>query len=333
MLKTLRLLRSKHFLLAFAIVLLCSIGGKYLSGFKGFSLVGHLVIALILGMILQVVPSAKHAGKHGAGFISNKFLRLGIIFLGFRLNLEVLVQSGIKTISLAILVVVFTIFAVYAIARLLKIEKSLALLSATGCGICGAAAVMGVSPSLKAHEDDSVLAIAVVCILGTVFTLLIVFLKPFINFTDVQYGVLAGASLHEIAHAVAAGAAGGETSEKVAIIVKLSRVLLLAPVAIIFGVIFSKQDKNQTAHKIPIPWFMLGFLISSAIGTFFAIPADFLQGLVSFAYILLGMAMAALGLHVDFHVIIKRGGRVFLAGFLGSVLLFALVFGVAKFFF
>ncbi|MBC2104928.1 YeiH family protein [Listeria booriae] len=327
--------KETGFWIGILVTLACSLAGKYLALLPGLQLIGALVIALILGMLVQVSRTVVVSAQLGTGFISNKFLRLGIILLGFRLNLEALADSGIKTIILAIVVVAFTIVTVYFLCKWLKVEDSLGLMAACGCGICGAAAVMGVSPQVKAKNDDAVLAVAVVCILGTVFTLIEVGLKPVLGMTPTQFGVMTGSSLHEIAHAVAAGGAGGTQALDASIIMKLSRVLLLAPVAVIVGIIAQRKAKATTDEKskLPIPWFMGGFLLTSAIGTFVAMPAELLNGLVSVAYICLGMAMAALGMSVNFQVIIRRGGRVFLAATIGSVALLALSITASKLFF
>ncbi|MBC2365880.1 YeiH family protein [Listeria booriae] len=327
--------KETGFWIGILVTLACSLAGKYLALLPGLQLIGALVIALILGMLVQVSRTIVVSAQPGTGFISNKFLRLGIILLGFRLNLEALADSGIKTIILAIVVVAFTIVTVYFLCKWLKVEDSLGLMAACGCGICGAAAVMGVSPQVKAKNDDAVLAVAVICILGTVFTLIEVGLKPVLGMTPTQFGVMTGSSLHEIAHAVAAGGAGGTQALDASIIMKLSRVLLLAPVAVIVGIIAQRKAKATTDEKskLPIPWFMGGFLLTSAIGTFVAMPAELLNGLVSVAYICLGMAMAALGMSVNFQVIIRRGGRVFLAATIGSVALLALSITASKLFF
>ncbi|MBC1490544.1 YeiH family protein [Listeria booriae] len=327
--------KETGFWIGILVTLACSLAGKYLALLPGLQLIGALVIALILGMLVQVSRAVVVSAQPGTGFISNKFLRLGIILLGFRLNLEALADSGIKTIVLALVVVAFTIVTVYFLCKWLKVEDSLGLMAACGCGICGAAAVMGVSPQVKAKNDDAVLAVAVVCILGTVFTLIEVGLKPVLGMTPTQFGVMTGSSLHEIAHAVAAGGAGGTQALDASIIMKLSRVLLLAPVAVIVGIIAQRKAKATTDEKskLPIPWFMGGFLLTSAIGTFVAMPAELLNGLVSVAYICLGMAMAALGMSVNFQVIIRRGGRVFLAATIGSVALLALSITASKLFF
>ena len=207
------------------------------------------------------------------------------------------------------------------------------MLSACGCSICGAAAVMGVSAPLKAKANDSVLAVAIVAILGTVFTLIEIGLQPFLGFNDGQFGTMAGLSLHEIAHAVAAGGAAGSAGMDHAIIAKLSRVLLLAPVALIIGYVEYRRNKNEEGPvSIPIPYFMGGFILASAVGSYMGISKELTDTLVFAAYLLLGMAMAALGINVNFGVIASRGIRPFCAAFLASLLLLVFVAMLVKFF-
>ncbi len=235
--------KTRSFWSAALLTLICSILGTLLGGLPYLKIIGALVISLILGMLMQIHQPTIKIAKAGIGFISNKFLRLGIILLGFKLNLIDLAHAGIKTILLAAIIVTCTITIGYNIARKLGVEPQLAILAASGTGICGAAAVMGISPQIQVpagqeekKREDEVLAVAIVAILGTVFTLIEIGIKPLLHMTPTQFGVMTGGSLHEIAHAVAAGGSGGPVSLDTAIITKLSRVLMLAPAALIIGI-------------------------------------------------------------------------------------------------
>ncbi|KRL97113.1 YeiH family protein [Liquorilactobacillus satsumensis] len=337
--------KKSGFWLSFGLTLVCAFAGSFLAQLPYLSLVGALVLALLLGMLLHTSPVLLSGAQDGTGFISNKFLRLGIILLGFKLNLIQLAQAGVKSILLAICIVAGMITLTYWVSRKFGVEKELAILAATGSSICGAAAIMGVSPQIKVpaekrerQAENEVLAVAIVCILGTVFTLIEIGLKPLIHMTPTQFGVLTGGSLHEIAHAVAAGSAAGPVALDTAIITKLSRVLLLAPVALLVGIWYQRTTKGTSAQtgekaKLPIPWFMVGFILTSILGTFLPFSAAMLAGLVQLAYILLGMAMAALGMSVNFKVIVQRGGKAFLAAFLSSCVLMVAVVLASKFLF
>ena len=149
---------------------------------------------------------------------------------------------------------------------------------------------------------------------------------------------MAGLSRHVIAHAVAAGGAAGAVCTDSAIIAKLSRVLLLAPVAIIIGILearrFRKQDgASEGKMTVPIPWFMGGFILASAVGTYLPFDNDFVPSLVQLAYLLLGMAMAALGLNVNFGVILEKGVRPMLGAILCSFVIMGLAISIVHVFF
>ena len=135
------------------LTLLASLIASWLKQFPGFSLFGALIIALLIGMIIQFPIRSAYVGsndgrkagvKDAAGLISNKLLRLGIILLGFKLNLTVLFTQGIKCLPIAAVVVTLTIVVCYNIARKLGVDPQLAILVAGGTGICGAAAVSGI---------------------------------------------------------------------------------------------------------------------------------------------------------------------------------------------
>ncbi len=348
-------------MLLIVIVTLAATGiGMWLAQFNGFKILGALIIALLIGMVVQFPIRAwytkdsaeRKAGvKDAAGLIANKFLRLGIILLGFKLNLQLLFTTGAKCLPLAAGVVLVTVLITYGICRLMKVDPLMSILVACGTGICGAAAVMGVSGSIKVSpkreeekENDEVTAIAIVALLE-------IAVLPLFGLTQAQEGFVAGGSLHEIAHAVAAGE--GLNNERLAAqqgvvdaatmanIMKLSRVLMLVFVAIIVAIWWDKKHAEVPAdggkRKVAFPWFMLGFIATAAIGTLMlkAWPATtgFVNALGNdVAKVFLGMAMAALGINVNFKAL-KKGVKPFGASLIASVILVALCIGLALVFF
>lgn len=331
------------------LTLLASFIGSWLKQYPGFQLLGALIIALLVGMALQLPlhvykmnNDSRRAGvKSAAGLIANKLLRLGIILLGFKLNLHDLFTKGIKCLPIAAVLVAIMVCVTYNIAKLLKVNPQLAMLTAGGTSICGAAAVMGLSgsmPVLPEEEDEKeqneVMAVATVAIMGTIYALAEIFILPNFGMTKQQLGVTAGASLHEIAHAVAAG--GAFNSIDVATIMKLSRVLMLVPASIFIAIWWNARHskvENGGKHKISFPWFMLGFIAASVIGTYVPFVAAHASTLVEAGYVFLGMAMAALGINVNFRAIFKQGRAAFAASFLASIVLVALAYAAAVLFF
>ncbi len=331
------------------LTLLASFIGSWLKQYPGFQLLGALIIALLVGMALQLPlhvykmnNDSRRAGvKSAAGLIANKLLRLGIILLGFKLNLHDLFTKGIKCLPIAAVLVAIMVCVTYNIAKLLKVNPQLAMLTAGGTSICGAAAVMGLSgsmPVLPEEEDEKeqneVMAVATVAIMGTIYALAEIFILPNFGMTKQQLGITSGASLHEIAHAVAAG--GAFDSIDVATIMKLSRVLMLVPASIFIAIWWNARHskvENGGKHKISFPWFMLGFIAASVIGTYVPFVTAHASTLVEAGYVFLGMAMAALGINVNFRAIFKQGRAAFAASFLASIVLVALAYAAAVLFF
>ena len=331
------------------LTLLASFIGSWLKQYPGLKLLGALIIALLVGMALQLPlhvykknNDLRRAGvKSAAGLIANKLLRLGIILLGFKLNLHDLFTKGIKCLPIAAVLVAVMVCVTYNIAKLLKVNPQLAMLTAGGTSICGAAAVMGLSgsmPVLPEEEDEKeqneVMAVATVAIMGTIYALAEIFILPHFGMTKQQLGIASGASLHEIAHAVAAG--GAFDSINIATIMKLARVLMLVPASIFIAIWWNARHskvENGGKHKISFPWFMLGFIAASVIGTYIPFITDHASTLVEAGYVFLGMAMAALGINVNFKVIFKQGRTAFLASFLASIVLVVLACTTAVLFF
>ncbi|OAB38707.1 hypothetical protein PMSD_06745 [Paenibacillus macquariensis subsp. defensor] len=321
------------FALGIGLTLIIAIIAKGLSGFPFLTIMGQLVIAILIGITWRALIGVPDAINMGINFSSKKLLRLGIILLGMRLNLIDIFQAGIKVFLIAVIVITCTLIVVYGMAKLFKVEKRLSILTACGTAICGAAAVVAIAPQIKANDDETAIGAAIVAILGTIFTLIYTFIYPFLGLTPFGYGIFSGATLHEIAHTIAAAASGGNEAVDIAVIVKLTRVAMLVPIAILIGIWNKRLErKEQGGHNkfswksIPIPWFILGFLLVSGVNSLGFVPMPIANSIVTIAYLLIAMAMAGLGLNVDLVAFKRLGMRPFAAGLIGSVILSCLGF-------
>ncbi|OAB41758.1 YeiH family protein [Paenibacillus glacialis] len=321
------------FALGIGLTFIIAIVAKVLSGFSFLAIMGQLVIAILIGITWRAVVGVPDRIIAGVNFSSKKLLRLGIILLGMRLNLMDIVHAGLKVFLIAVIVIVCTLMIVYGVARLFKVEKRLSILTACGTAICGAAAVVAIGPQIKANDDETAIGAAIVAILGTIFTLLYTFLYPVLGLSPLGYGIFSGATLHEIAHTIAAAASGGNEAVDIAVIVKLTRVAMLVPIAILIGIWNNHSEKKEQGDhnkiswkSIPIPWFILGFLLVSGVNSLGFIPVSMANGIVTIAYMLIAMAMAGLGLNVDLVAFKRLGIKPFAAGLIGSVILSCLGF-------
>lgn len=233
------------FVQGIGLTVLLAAAAKLLSYLPLLSIMGHLVIAIMLGLIWRVIIGVPEHAVRGISFSSKKLLRLGIILLGMRLNIQSVMEAGPQVLAMSIIHIAFTIAVVYSLAKWLKISDELGILTACGTAICGAAAVVAIAPQVKAKNEETAIAAAVVALLGTLFTLIYSFIYPLLGLSAHRYGVLAGATLHEIAHVIAAAAPAGNTAEDIAVVVKLTRVAMLVPVSLLLGIWMNRKERRD----------------------------------------------------------------------------------------
>jgi uncharacterized integral membrane protein (TIGR00698 family) len=282
-----------------------------------FSIIGSFTVALLLGLVWRSVIGLPTTHVAGVKFSAQKLLRYGIILTGIRLNFTLIISSGVKVLILDTLVVLFGLLAIPWLAHKLGLSKRLAFLLGVGQSICGASAI-GVIGALLPYgeEEDISLAIAICGLVGTVGVLLFTFGSHLLPLPRGFYGLLVGSTLHEIAQVVAAGTANGTTVADLAMVVKLTRVLLLAPTSLIVTLILSVRREYPTEYmehrrfdwnKVPLPWFVFGFLAVGAGNSLGLLPQSIASFILQASISLMVVAMAAMGLMVDLSVIRKTG--------------------------
>lgn len=278
---------------------------------------GSLTVALIIGVAWRGVLGFPKTYTAGVQFSAKKLLRYGIILTGVRLNFGLIASSGIQVLLLDMLLIAFGISFIPWLGRKFGLSNGLALLLGVGQSICGASAVAAITPlTPDVDEDDVSLAVAICGGLGTIGVLFFVLASNFWGLQGHIYGLISGSTLHEIAQVVAAGPAGGAGAADLGLVVKLTRVMLLAPVAILLTVIFTMraEHKNENSEhrpfnwkKIPIPWFVFGFLAVGALNSTGWLSKDMSNLILQVSIFLMVMAMAAMGLMVDLVVIRTKG--------------------------
>lgn len=324
------ILLTNGFLTGIGLTFVLAMIAKIISVIPYLSLIGPLVFAILLGMLWNTFLPLKKNWQQGITFTSKKLLRMGIILLGMRLNWSDITAAGWPAFALAFGSIVIGMGAVYMAMRILGVDKMIGFLTACGTGICGAAAIVAVSSQVKAKAEETAVSVAIIAILGTFFTFMYSIFYSFIDLSESAYGMFVGGTLHEIAHVVAAGDVGGEVALDFALVVKLSRVMLLVLVVGGISIWMAKRERQTgnpiTIKNLPILWFIFGFLAVSALYSTGIIPEGLATKIVSLAYILMAMAMAGLGLEVKFSAFRRAGLKPFIGGFVGSLVLVIVVY-------
>ncbi|NWQ42869.1 YeiH family putative sulfate export transporter [Bacillus sp. EB106-08-02-XG196] len=303
--------------------------------FPVFSVMGVMIISIILGMSWKGLMDIPAGSDIGITFSSKTLLRAGIILMGLRLNIEQIISAGFSIIFIDIVIITFTLLVIMCIGRFFSIDRHLSALIAVGTAVCGAAAIVAVAPLIGAKKELTAISVAFIAIMGTVVTIIYTFLYPVLGLDPYNFGLLTGATLHELAHVIAAAAPGGDISSDTALLVKLGRVGLLIPVAFILAALFNKKHPDAPTQKrklkdLPIPWFIFGFLLMCLVNTVGILSETITQMLIALSIFLLSMAMAGLGLSVNFLEFKKLNSKVLLTGTIGSTALILLGFLFTK---
>ncbi|WP_243062041.1 YeiH family protein [Humibacter sp. RRB41] len=281
------------------------------------------LVAIILGVLVRntlPVPSVLEAGL---AFAAKKLLRLGIVLLGLQLVLGDILGLGWGVILLVVAVVGIGFGGTLLIGSWLGVPYTQRILIAGGFSICGAAAVAAVDGVIQTDKDEEVVtAVALVVVFGTLMIPFIPFVSSLLGFSTAQAGLWAGASTHEVAQVVAAGGIIGGGALAVAVVVKLARVLLLAPVMAVVGVAHRRRAGTDATGKRPpiVPLFVLAFVVMVVLRSVGVVPEPVLDVAKTAQGALLAAAMFALGAGVNIRKLVKVGGRPLLLALLATLL-------------
>ncbi len=275
-----------------------------------------LIVGILLGMLyantLRGVMPAEWAV--GISFCAKRVLRLAIILYGFRLTFQQVLGIGLHAAVVDLIVIAGTLLLGVGIGRLLKMDRELSLLTAVGSAICGAAAVLGAESVLNNKPYKTAVAVSTVVLFGTtaMFLYPVMYKAGLFNLSTEQWGLYTGATVHEVAHVVGAGNAMGGEVAATAILVKMIRVLFLAPILLILGFFVAKKNQDTGMQRIVIPWFAVGFLVVIGFNSLVLLPEAVVCGINEADTFLLTMAMTALGMETHFSKFKEAGPRPFI---------------------
>jgi uncharacterized integral membrane protein (TIGR00698 family) len=293
--------------------------------------VGALLLVILLGMAWRSFAALPAWSLPGVAMAQRPVLRWAVAGLGFRLSIAELWSIG----GPALAVVVLSTFAALAfgwwIARRLGVEPRLGLLLGVGGAICGASAVIAADSVVQAEKRDAALALGIITLLGTVGILAYPPLGHLLGMSDFLFGVWDGATLHEMAQVVAAGFGVSDEAARVATVVKLARICLLAPV--VFYLAWWLRRRHEHAGKArvsPVPWFLVMFVAFAALNSSGLLPAHTVELLRRADLWLLCIGMAGVGLQTSFAEVRHAGPRPLIAGVAQWVFLAALAYVLAK---
>jgi uncharacterized integral membrane protein (TIGR00698 family) len=285
-----------------------------------FDAVSPLIIAVALGAVFANVASSPAQIRPGVQFAAKRLLRWGVVLLGFQLSLSQLRALGLPGLGVVAITVAVTFFGTQWIGARLGLSNGMSLLVATGFSICGASAIAAVEGLADAEEEEVAFSIALVTLCGSLAIVVLPALGPLVGLHGIAYGNWVGASVHDIGQVVAAATPGGTGAVNAAVVVKLTRVMLLAP--LVAGLSLARRrpagsgPNAASSAKRPaaVPLFVLGFLGAVIVRTTGILPAGALSALKQAQTALLAAALFGLGCGVQIRRLKKVGGRPLVLG-------------------
>ncbi|HEX2985831.1 MAG TPA: YeiH family protein [Caproiciproducens sp.] len=299
---------------------------------KVFPIVGSPVLGILFGMVLAFWKRPV-IFDNGVKYTSKKLLQYSIILLGFDMNLFNVFKVGSQTLIL----MCFTLTAAFATAfiagKLLKVDGKTATLVGVGTSICGGSAIAAVAPVINADDEEVAHSISTIFLFNVIAAFLFPFLGHVLGMTDHSFGLWAGTAVNDTSSVVAAGYSFSNAAGNLAVIVKLTRTLMIVPVTLMLALYTSRKsvgNKQGSSYHIAkiFPWFVLGFVAASVINTFVPMPQGVGSFLAQVGKFVIVMAMASIGLNTNVVKLVKSGGKPILLGFICWVVLSLTSLGV-----
>ena len=306
-----------------ALVLALAVAGRLLAGRLG--ILPDVVLAMLGGIALNNALPLPAAVQPGVKFTLRYLLRAAIILLGAGLSVAAVLKTGAHTLVLIVVLVTTAMALGLLFARLFRLSGVVGILIGAGTAICGGTAILALSPLVRAKDEETAYAIA------TIFTFNIMALLAYpeighlLHLTQTAFGSWAGTAVNDTSVVVATGYVFGHAAGAVATVVKLTRTVLLVPLAVVVGLAYARKGDTGGASgaRGPLaraarvtPWFVLGFLAMAALNSAGAIPHAAARPLSTLAGFLIVMVLGAVGLSVDLRAMRRLGARPLLVGLL-----------------
>ncbi|MEP4593115.1 putative sulfate exporter family transporter [Ilumatobacter sp.] len=323
-------------LVALALVALASTWIASLADF-----LSPLVVGVVLGALVVNVAALPPALLPGVRFASRSVLRFGIVLLGFRLSLGDLAGLGASGLLVVACVVTVTFVGTRWVARRLGIPDDLGLLVATGYSICGASAIAAMDGVIDADEEETAYAITLVTLCGTLSIFVLPLLAGPLGLGGEMFGAWVGGAVHDVGQVVATASTEGDGAVAAATVVKLTRVVLLAPLVATIAITRRRAatgaarneadgaadptavpDTTATGGATPplVPLFVVGFLVAIVVRSTGVLGDGVLDTFAGLEKIVLTIALVGLGMGVRFGDMRRLGARPLVLGLVAWVL-------------
>lgn len=291
---------------------------------SAFPIIGSPVLGILFGILLAFWKRPA-VFDDGIKFTSKKLLQYSIILLGFGMNLYNVFSAGVQTLALMVFTLTAAFLTAYVAGKFLKLDGNVKTLIGVGTAICGGSAIAATAPVINASDEEVAHSISTIFLFNVIAAFLFPFLGHLFGMTDTSFGMWTGTAVNDTSSVIAAGYTFSSAAGDLAVIVKLTRTLMIIPVTLALAIYTARKTKGDISRAYSLkkifPWFILGFVAASVISTFVPLPSGVYAFLTQVGKFVIVMAMAAIGLNTNLKKLIKNGHKPILLGFICWVVL------------
>jgi uncharacterized membrane protein YadS len=286
----------------------------------------YVIFALLMGLLISntvgtpkwLMPAVQ----------TEFFIKTGLVILGAGLLFMEVLQAGALGILQAVLVVLVVWYVCFWMARRLRVDDDFAAMLSSAVAICGVSAAIATCGAIQGDKKKLSYVTSLVLIVAVPMMIIMPWLVKLFHMPDIVAGAWLGGTLDTSATVVAAGALISDVAMKTGVIVKFSQNALIGVAAFILVVWWTYKGAQPGGEKPSaaiiwerFPKFVLGFLVASALFSFF-LAAPLVEGTRSSLGELrtwwFAVAFVCIGLETRFvDLATMEGGRPALA-FLGA---------------
>ncbi len=286
--------------------------------------VPDVLIALAIGILLRNLFGASWTVP-GSKWVVRYVLRAAIILIGGGLTLSTVASRGTAVLGLVAALFVMAFALGIGLARLWRLPSTMGILIGAGTAICGASAILVVSPLIRAREEETAYAIATVFTFNLIALALYPVIGHWLDLSQSAFGTWAGTSVNDTSVVIATGFAYGPAAGAVATVTKLIRTVLLLPLAVGIGLAFARGQEGAVglgqSMRRAVPWFVAGFVAMAALHTTGILPASVFALTSAAASFMIVVVLAGVGLGVELRSLTSQGVKPLAIGLaLGTVM-------------
>ena len=297
--------------------------------------VGAPVTGIVLGVLLAVLIRPGARLRPGTAFAARSVLQASVVLLGCRLSLGQVLRVGLGSLPVMLGTLAVCLAAAWVIGRALGIAADPRTLIGVGTGICGASAIAAVTPVIGAADADVAYAVSTIFTFNVAAVLVFPPLGHLLGMDPRAFGLFAGTAVNDMSSVVAAATAYGSGAVGHAVVVKLTRTLMIIPICLGLAAVTRRSSRRRgagaadgvtdggaregrrvapvRAHRL-VPWFLVGFLIAAGLCTAGLVPSSAGPALGTVSVFLITVALSAIGLSTDPAALRRAGVRPLLLG-------------------